>query len=188
MPTDPFVAPDLDDRPRQQQNLAPGVAYPPARRAKPERPGEVVRGQPRGPLFGAPGPNVGFGLTLAERAKDRLRLASHEHQADAIAVVAEIAMKRAAIFGRAPVISDVDVAVALLGYDGSADAEFAETRAALVHEAHHDYGIRRSVVDTVPEGLLRLRLPELGPRIADWRAMALRGAGDDRAATAGTSA
>ena len=28
MPTDPFVAPDLDERPRQQQNLAPGVHMP----------------------------------------------------------------------------------------------------------------------------------------------------------------
>lgn len=177
MPTDPFVAPELDDRPRQQQNLAPGVAYPPSRRAKPARPGELGPGQPAGPLFGSPGPNIGYALTLAERTHDRLRLAPHEHEADAVAVVAEIAMKRAALFGRAPVVGDVDVAAAILGYDGSADKEFADLRSTLVHEAHHDYGVRRSIVDSVPEGMLRLKLTELGPRIADWRAVTLRGEG-----------
>ena len=37
---------------------------------------------------------------------------------DAIAVVAELAMKRAATFGRAPTILDVDFAIELLGYAG----------------------------------------------------------------------
>ena len=31
MATDPFVAPTLDDTPRQEPNLAPGVHVPPAR-------------------------------------------------------------------------------------------------------------------------------------------------------------
>ena len=43
-------------------------------------------------------------------------------------MIAEIAGKRAALFGRAPVIGDIDVAIALLGYDGSADDAFVELR------------------------------------------------------------
>ena len=66
MPTDPFVAPTLDDAPRQQPNLAPGVRYPPAKRWYADRPGDLEAGQPTGEFLGRPGPNVGYALTLAE--------------------------------------------------------------------------------------------------------------------------
>ena len=72
-----------------------------------------------------------------------------------IAVIAEIAGKRAGAFGRAPVIGDIDVAVELLGYDGTADEAFVELRARLAHDAAHDYTRRRELVDAVPEELLR---------------------------------
>src|SRR5207244_10954124 len=70
----------------------------------------------------------------------------------------EIAGKRAALFGRAPVIGDIDVAVALLGYDGSSDEQFAELRSRLVHDAAHDYTRRRELVDAVPEDRKSTRL------------------------------
>ena len=91
-------------RPRQQQNLAPGVHMPPARAWRADRPGDLVAGQPAGDRCSArPGPNVGYALSLARRAlATGFRLAPHEHVDDAVAVVAEIAMKRAATFGRAP--------------------------------------------------------------------------------------
>ena len=66
--------PDPADRPRQQQNLPPGLALPPAGRLagrparRPRRPGS-----PSGALLGRPGPNVGYAYTLAERVADRLR-------------------------------------------------------------------------------------------------------------------
>ncbi len=169
MPTDPFVASDLDDHPRQQQNLPSGAAYPPARGWRGGRPGELAPGRPSGPLLGSPGPDVGFGYTLAQRSKERLRVATHEHQADAVAVVAEVAMKRAALLGRAPVVADIDVAVALLGYNGDADPEFVERRVALVHGADHDYVVRRSFVDAVPEEMLRLRIADITQQTEGWR-------------------
>ena len=43
-------------------------------------------------------------------------------------MIAEIAGKRAAHFGRAPVMADIDVAIALLGYDGLVDDDFVELR------------------------------------------------------------
>jgi hypothetical protein len=169
MPTDPFVPPDPSARPRQQQNLPPGVALPPARSWRATRPGDLAAGWVEGPLLGRPGPNVGYSYTLAKRAADRLRLAPHEHLDDAIAVVAEIAGKRATLFGRAPVIGDIDVAVMLLGYDGSADDAFAEARSQLVHEAAHNYPRRRAIVDSVPDDLLRRRNSELKGLVGAWR-------------------
>jgi hypothetical protein len=165
MPTDPFVPSDPNARPRQQQNLPPGVALPPAARWSADRPGDLGPGQPDGKFLGSPGPNVGFAYTLAQRAQDRLRLAPTEHASDAIAVIAEIAGKRAALFGRAPVIGDVDLAMSLLGYDGTADENFMTLRATLVRDADHDYARRRSLVDTVPGDFLRTKSAD----IDSWR-------------------
>ena len=169
MPTDPFVPSDPSARPRQQQNLPPGVALPPANDWRSDRPGDLGPDQPEGALFGRPGPNVGYAYTLAQRAKDRLRLGPFEHAEDAVAVVAEVAGKRAAQFGRAPVIGDVDVAIAVLGYDGSASESFVKARSALVHEAGHEYRRRRALVDAVPDALLRTRTPQTA-EIESWRA------------------
>lgn len=169
MPTDPYVPADPSARPRQQQNLPAGVALPPARHWLADRPGDLPPGQPRGALLGTPGPNVGYAYTLAERVADGIRLAPHEHLHDVIPVVAEIAGKRAAMFGRAPVIYDVEVATGLLGYDGTADPDFAEVRRQIVQDAGHDYARRRAIVDTVPEELLRMSLDDLDAAIAEWR-------------------
>jgi hypothetical protein len=169
VPTDPFVPPDPNARPRQQQNLPPGVALPPANDWRSDRPGDLGPDQPGGTLFGRPGPNVGYAYTLAQRAKDRLRLGPHEHAEDAIAVIAEVAGKRAARFGRAPVIGDIECAIAVLGYDGSASEEYVKARSALTHEAGHEYRRRRAFVDAVPDALLRDRAPQPA-EIEAWRA------------------
>jgi hypothetical protein len=171
VPTDPFVSPDPDDKPRQQQNLAPGVAYPPARGWHATRPGDsVAAGEPVGPLRGAPGPNVGYAYTLANRVKDRWKLAPTEYVGDAVAVVAEIAGRRAASFGRAPVIRDIEFAATLLGYDTVDD--FASQRVRLVLDASHDYRRRRAVVDSVPDDVLRAAPNEARTVASQWRAAA----------------
>jgi hypothetical protein len=172
MPTDPYVPSEIGDRPRQQQNLPPGLAPPAARDWRADRPGDLTAAPGDGALMGRPGPNIGYAYTLAARARPRLRMSPHEHAEDVIAVTAEIAGKRAALFGRAPVIGDIDVAVALLGYDGTGDGEFVERRSRLVHDAAHDYTRRRELVDAVPEELLRLRAGPPAERVAEWRAQA----------------
>ena len=171
MPTDPYVPADPDARPRQQQNLPPGVALPPAQQWSADRPGDLGPEQPTGELFGNPGPNVGFAYTLAEKANERVRLGPHEDGHDVLPVIAEVAGKRAASFGRAPVMADVDRALAILGYDGSADDSFVATRTAMVREAGHSYPRRRMVVDSVPEELLRGSGSRLQAAIDEWRAM-----------------
>ena len=176
MATDPFVAPELDDLPRQLPNLAPGVAMPAAHSWHADRPGDLEAGQPTGALLGRPGPNVGYALSLAARLRDGLTLEPHESPEDALAVISELAMKRAASFGRAPVLHDVEVAASLLGYLGDADLEFASWRAQAVHGAGHEYGVRRAIVDAVPDAVLRMP-PQVPALVAESR-VALKAALD----------
>src|SRR2546421_623555 len=110
--------PELAARPRQEPNLAPGVQLPAAHGWRADRPGDLVAGQPTGDLLGRPGPNVGYAVTLAGRLRDSVAVGPHEHTADALAVISELAMKRAASYGRAPTMPDVNVAASLLGYQG----------------------------------------------------------------------
>jgi hypothetical protein len=174
MSTDPFVATSIEDVPRQEQNLAPGVHRPPARPWLANRPGEVLgRTQPRGPRLGSPGPNIGYALTLVERVRERVALAPHEHFADAAAVIGELAMKRAASFGRAPVIADVEGAMLVLGYQGGVDPDFAKWRVQAVRGAHEEYWRRRAIVDAVDLDDLRAVPSALVPRVMEVRAKVL---------------
>ncbi len=172
MPTDPFVAVEHDDAPRHRQNLPAGVAYPPSRKSRRNRPGDVEVGQPSGPLLGNPGPNIGYALGLAKRASAEFVLGAHEQREDAAAVVAEIAMKRASQFGRAPAKHDIEIAIALLGYDGSAAKDFVEKRQRAIHEAAHHYQPRRAIIDTLSDDLLRRSAPELRAAVTQWRSTA----------------
>ena len=157
MPTDPFVASESDDAPRNEPTLPPGVVLPPSRDWRADRPGDLVDGvQPQGALFGSPGPNVGYALRLVHRASSEFVLGPGEHRADAEAVVAAVAMRRASSFGRGPIGADVDRAVALLGYRGDADADTVARRADAVAGAHHEYGTCRQVADQVDLEVLRL--------------------------------
>jgi hypothetical protein len=169
MPTDPFVSPELPDAPRQETNLAPGVHLPAAKAWRADRPGDLVAGQPTGTLLGRPGPNVGYAMTLAARLADRISLAPHESAHDALAVISELGMKRAASFGRAPTMADVEAAATLLGYLGEVDPEFAAWRATTVHGAEHEYGVRRAIVDAVPDAVLRLP-PQVAGLLDEFRA------------------
>jgi hypothetical protein len=168
VPTDPFVAPTLEDAPRQEPNLAPGVRMPAAKSWRADRPGDLGAGQPTGTLLGRPGPNVGYALTLAKRMRDRLSLGPHESADDALAVIGEVAMKRAAAFGRAPVMADVDIAATLLGYKGEVDRAFVRWRTRAVHGAQHDYEKRRAIVDAVADAVLRMP-PQVAPLLIEFR-------------------
>ncbi|MBM3671948.1 MAG: hypothetical protein FJW86_07180 [Actinobacteria bacterium] len=170
MSVDPFVHTRIEDVPRQEQNLAPGVHRPPARPWFADRPGDLRGRQPEGPMLGAPGPNIGYALSLVARARDRIALAPYEHGADAEAVIGELAMKRAASFGRAPVITDVDVAMLLLGYQGGIDPEDAKWRVGAVEGAHESYSRRRALCDAVDIDVLRMAPSAIVPQVTELRA------------------
>jgi hypothetical protein len=170
MSIDPFVVPRPGGGPRQRQNVAPGVNLPAARAWRPGRPGDLSGGQPSGALLGSPGPNVGYALTLARRVRDRLALAPHEDAESALAVVAAIAMRRAAILGRAPVADDVEFAMVLLGYRGGCEPDFARWRAATIAGAHHEYPRSRQLVDRISSEVMRTTTTELAARAPSVRA------------------
>jgi hypothetical protein len=175
MGQDPFVAHRLEDKPRQEQNLAPGVKMPPARAWWSDRPGDLAAGQPRGGLFGSPGPNIGYALTLAERMRDSLKLAPGEHADDALVVVGELAMRRAAAFGRAPVKTDLEVARTIFGWsaDGAPwpDDDFVKWRIETVRGAAHGYERRRALVEAVPQAVLRAGPADFSARVPEARAV-----------------
>ena len=170
MPTDPYVPNDIDSDPRQLPNLAPGVHMPPAGSWRADRPGDLVAGQPHGDMLGSPGPDVGYARLLVERRRVRFVISPLEPRDDVEAVVAELAMKRAASFGRAPVLADIDVAMELLGYAGDVPLETPVWRLHLVHEAAHEYAKRRRIIDSVPLEVLQLPLERVAESMAGVRA------------------
>src|SRR3954447_19597438 len=140
------------------------------------RPGEVVNeGQPDvdAGRMGAPGPDQGYVLKLVPLLRDQLHLAEREVLADAEAGGVAIALKRASLFGRAPVIHDLRVAYTVWGLlDAAAPADLIAERAARfegVRLTAHHYPELRAVADAVPESTLRLSPAEVAAAYAsDW--------------------
>jgi hypothetical protein len=125
------------------------------------RPGDLdALQQPEGRFHGDPGPDQGFALLLAKRFHDRLHLVAHEHAEDAIAGCVGVAMRRASIFRRAPVIHDLDIAFTVWGFlDASPPSELLELRRPLFQSVALPihYLEQRAIAAQVPESTLRMR-------------------------------
>ncbi len=120
--------------------------------------GDVHHPQPHLPEMGYPGPDQGFALKLVRLFDDRVITAPGEQRDDVEAGVVAVALKRASIFGRAPVIHDLTVAFELFGFLEEAPGELVTRRREWfegVGDPHH-YRKLRELVDAVPEDLLRL--------------------------------
>jgi hypothetical protein len=151
----------------------------PPRRPEPwlsDRPGEVVHdGQPRGEQLGHQGPDQGYALRLARQFQGKLNLTSGEHEKDALAGAVAVALKRASLFGRAPVIHDLTVALTVWGFlDAEPANELVDLRKGLFEEVshpHHYTGLRH-LVSLVPAATLRLVPGYLAEaHRADWRGL-----------------
>lgn len=137
-----------------------------------QRPAELRKpGAPTGTRFGSPGPDQGYGMALAERFEDRLQLAQGEHAEDAMAGAVAVALRRASIFGRAPVVYDLDLAYTLWGYLGDAPADLVEFRTDVLKGASHDYWAQRDAVDKVDESTLRMTPAQVRSGLASWRSL-----------------
>lgn len=141
----------------------------------PSRPGELA-GQPRGDMLGNQGPDQGYVYVLARQFQGGLRLTDGEHEADALAGCSAIALKRASLFGRAPVIHDLRLALTVWGFlgDGAAPSELVAARKPLFAEVAnpHHWAELRQVVDAVPEATLRLSPAQAAESAArDWRTL-----------------
>jgi hypothetical protein len=164
---DPFVASRIEDAPRAKP--APGPAF----RWEAARPGDSTAPEEwDGALFGTPGPDHGYALTLAERFRGRLRLGRHEHRVDAEAVAAEIGMRRAAEAGRAPTADEVEFGFTILGYLSEAPEDLVTWRRPRVRHAAHDYRRRRLIVQAVAAEALDLTTDAVRARVtSDWRSL-----------------
>lgn len=140
-----------------------------------DRAGEVVdAGQPQGRQLGSQGPDQGYVLTLVRRFAGKLSLTAGEHERDALAGAAAVALKRASIFGRAPVVHDLTVALTVWGYLGEAPAELVALRKERFEEVSHphQYVEVRRLVDMVPESTLRLSPQQASEEHRrDWRSL-----------------
>lgn len=123
-----------------------------------ERPGDLTDGQPKGAGLGRQGPDQGYALKLVRSFEDRVVLTDGERWEDAAAGCVLVALKRASMFGRAPVIHDLEIAFRIFGFldDPAADELVALRSDAFdrVDNPHHYLEARR-IIDAVPDDTLR---------------------------------
>ena len=152
--------------------VRPAERLPPARPWRAQRPGDLKGPvHPSGPGLGTPGPDQGYALKLAHQFAGRLQPAEGEHLDDAVAGCLGVALRRAALFGRAPVVWDLELAFTLWGYLGGAPPELVEERVRLFKGVAHDYWAQRAIADRVPDGTLRLTPAQVRERLGDWRSL-----------------
>jgi hypothetical protein len=135
------------------------------------RPADLTTRQPSGPYFGNQGPDQGYGLVLAERFHDRLVLDEGEDAHDVMAGALGVGLARASLFGRAPVIHDLELAYGVFGYLDPAPADLVEFRKPLFAGASHHYWDQRAIVAVVPESTLRLAPAQVRQRLGEWRSL-----------------
>jgi hypothetical protein len=166
MAVDPYVPTRPEDAPRRS------VAIPPAAGWRAIRPGDIdpeVGSGRSGVLFGTPGPDSGYALTLAARFHGQIAAVFPETVHDAENLAAHVAMRRGAVFGRAPVLTDVELGFTLFGWLGDAPADLVEWRRKAVAGVAHNYPRRVSLVEAIPEWVIRQRPDQVRDRIADWK-------------------
>ncbi|MCU1346970.1 MAG: hypothetical protein JWL70_3236 [Acidimicrobiia bacterium] len=125
-----------------------------------DRPADLDGRQPSGVRLGSQGPDQGYALVLAERLRPAIVVQPGESVDDAIWGCLGVALRRASIFGRAPVIHDLTVGFTVFGFlDPAAPADLVAYRRPLfegVRHVGHHYGESRAIVDSIPETTLRL--------------------------------
>jgi hypothetical protein len=143
----------------------------------PHRPADF-RGRPdaeRRPGYGSAGPDQGYALLLAEQLAESVRLGEGEHLDDVVHGTAVLAMRRASLYGRAPVRADLELPLALFSYrDENASEVVRQVRAGLFGGVCHDHQCQQGLVDAVPESTLRLTPAAVTERLAGGGEGALR--------------
>jgi hypothetical protein len=152
------------------QRLRPVMAQPTAThvtgKAAEMRSPEVTTGD----LFGSPGPDQGYALLLAHHMSDSLVLRDDEDAHDVEVGAALLAGRRASLYGRAPAIYDLQVALGIFGFLTGAPADLVEVRQVLFRSIGHSYAAQRRLVDAVPERSLRMTPDQAASSTAKWRA------------------
>jgi hypothetical protein len=108
-------------------------------------------------------------LKLARGFIDRLELVAGESPDDALVGACAVATRRAARFGRAPVVHDLTLAFTLWGFLGGAPSDLVAARGPLFRSAAHHYESQRAIADAVRPDTLRLTPDEVAGRLDEWR-------------------
>ena len=142
----------------------------------PGRKAEIEGFQPSGSRLGYQGPDQGYALTIANRFRDRIKAGNGVTVEDAIRGTVAIALRRASIYGRGPVVHDVMLALSIWGWlDANVPADLAKRRRELfegVGNVIHHYAEARDVADLVPDSTLRLDAESASRRMpGEWRAL-----------------
>lgn len=156
----------------------PSYSSPPRRPGSwvAERPGDLGgEGQPSGELLGTPGPDQGYAYRLVRQFAGKVFTADGEQDDDVVAGVIAIAMKRAALFGRAPVVHDLTVGFTVWGFlNDRPPGELVALRRTMFEECAnpHHYAELRAVADAVPAAALRQSHTAVTAAHAkDWRGL-----------------
>ena len=115
-------------------NTARGYASPDVVPPKwrPNRPADIEGRQPVGERFGWQGPDQGYALKLAALVRPDIVVQDGESVDDALVGIVATALRRASIFGRAPVIHDLRLAQRIWGFgDAAPSAELLAARRPL---------------------------------------------------------
>lgn len=139
-----------------------------------DRPGDIEGSQPRGERLGYQGPDQGYGLMLARRLAPKVHIVGNLDREDAVRGALNIGLRRASLFGRAPVIHDLVVAFTIWGFfDDKPAADLVTTREEMfrgIGHVHH-YVQGRAVADAVPESTLRMTPQQAAEAYRrNWRA------------------
>lgn len=140
-----------------------------------DRPGAIEGRQPAGERLGYQGPDQGYGLTLVRRLAPKIQIVGDIDREDAVRGALNIGLRRASLYGRAPVIHDFLVALTIWGFfDDNPSADLVARRSELfrgIGNVHH-YAQGRVVADLVPESTLRLTPQQAAEAYRrDWRSV-----------------
>lgn len=108
--------------------------------------------------------------------RPKLQLQAGEHIDDAIRGCLGVALRRASMFSRAPVVHDLTIAFTIWGfYDPNPPAELVQLRGTMFeglrHTGHH-YMEARAVADLPPDDTLRMTPAQVAAAYpADWRSL-----------------
>lgn len=138
----------------------------------PGRPGEIDGRQPAGERLGYQGPDQGYVITLAERARHKVRIQTGEDIDDVLRGCSLVALRRASLFGRAPVVHDLTLALHVWGFLSDAppsDLVVARRELFAGVSSHHHYKEGRAIADMVPESTLRMTPDQVAVRLGEWK-------------------
>jgi hypothetical protein len=116
-------------------------------------------------------------------------LGAAESEADALAGCLAIAMRRSALFGRAPILGDLTLALTFWGFLAPVADELQAIRSqvfAAVASSHH-YFERRAIVDAMTDDVLRMTIDQVADVVRTTPAMVLATAETIAASTHGES-